>query len=152
MEVATEGTLFNLIDDLGKLPVKTVRYLFRQVLEILTTLRQYGVAHRDIKLENLLLDQNMNIKLIDFGFAADENISALDSYNGTHSYTAPEIWEKKIYNGLESDIFSCGVVLYILATGNFPFAQAISGDKLYGFIYHNKFSDFWNEVDPKQIL
>ena len=62
-------------------------------------LHQNGIAHRDIKLENIMVDTNMNIKLADFGFATNENINKLDSFLGSPAYMAPEILEGNIYNG-----------------------------------------------------
>lgn len=79
------------------------------------------VAHRDLKLENLLVDENLNLKVADFGFAKNENVKQLKSYKGTHTYMAPEIREAKVYNGKKVDIFSAGVILFILTQGIFPF-------------------------------
>ena len=75
---------------------------------------QKGAVHRDIKLENVLLDSDLNIKVADFGFAAYQNIKALNSYRGTKTYMAPEIREGKTYNGKKVDTFSIGVVIFII--------------------------------------
>ena len=83
-----------------------------------------GVAHRDIKLENILLDSDLNVKVADFGFAAYKNIHALNTRRGTKTYMAPEIREGKIYNGKKVDTFSLGVVIFTLVQGNFPFLKA----------------------------
>lgn len=80
--------------------------------------------HRDIKLENILVDKNMNLKLADFGFAANKNIDQLSTFRGTQSYMAPEIRQGKIYDGRQTDIFSFGVVLFTIVVGYFPFSTA----------------------------
>lgn len=62
-------------------------------------LHQNGIVHRDIKLENIMVDKQMNIKLADFGFATNENIHKLDSFVGSPAYMAPEILDGGVYNG-----------------------------------------------------
>lgn len=82
------------------------------------------VCHRDLKLENILFDSNANVKLADFGFAVQKQIDHLKSYRGTFTYMAPEIKEGKIYNGSKIDIFSFGVILFVVTHGIFPFKEA----------------------------
>lgn len=92
------------------------------------------VAHRDLKLENLLIDENLNLKVADFGFAKNNNVNKLKSYKGTHTYMAPEIRESKVYDGKKVDIFSAGVILFILTQGIFPFQAAKKDDHYYKMI------------------
>ena len=80
-----------------------------------------GVAHRDLKLENILVDNELNIKIADFGFATFKNVNKLESYSGTMTYMAPEIKESKQYDGKKTDMFSIGVILFIIVQGIFPF-------------------------------
>lgn len=70
--------------------------------------------HRDLKLENILVDDGLTIKVADFGFATYKKINKLKSYRGTKTYMAPEIKEGKVYDGRQSDIFSVGVILFII--------------------------------------
>ena len=79
-----------------------------------------NVTHRDLKLENILVNANMDIKLTDFGFAT-YSADQLSAYGGTASYMAPEVHERKKYDGNASDVFSLGVILFLLVIGNFPF-------------------------------
>ena len=83
-----------------------------------------GISHRDIKLENLLLDENRNLKIADFGLCniMRDGIS-LETWCGSPDYAAPEILTKQIYDGTKVDSWSCGVILYILLFGMFPFSD-----------------------------
>ena len=80
------------------------------------------ICHRDIKLENILLDENNNPKLIDFGFSTCiPNDQKYKMFCGTPSYMGPEIVNKKEYTGPPADIWALGVLLYALICGTFPF-------------------------------
>ena len=91
-------------------------------------LHQKKIAHRDLKPENILLDDHLTVKLADFAFATNLNVDALQEYCGTSGYMAPEILERKTYDGLKSDIFSLGVMLLVLVTGKLPFKKAKMSD------------------------
>ena len=88
-----------------------------------------GITHRDIKLENIILDIHKNPKFIDFGFSVCSD-DKLKVFCGTPTYMAPEIVSKKEYYGKPSDIWSLGVCLYTLLVGHFPF-QANSEYELF---------------------
>ena len=79
--------------------LKTVLMLAEQLLTRVEYLHKMNYIHQDIKPENILIDDEMNLKLIDFGYAADKNINELNYSCGTQSYMAPEILEEEIYNG-----------------------------------------------------
>lgn len=89
-------------------------------------LHSRNVAHRDIKLENILIDHSThNIKIIDFGFSIfSPKDRLLNVFCGTPSYMAPEIVQKKEYSGSSVDIWACGIVLYVMLVGTFPFKAA----------------------------
>jgi len=100
-------------------------HIFKQVLSGIRFCHKQAIAHRDIKMENVLLDDNLNVKIIDFGFStwAPSN-QKLKIFCGTPSYMSPEIVNKKEYYGLPSDMWSLGVLLYAMLCGTFPFRGA----------------------------
>jgi len=92
------------------------------------------IAHRDLKLENILVDCDLNLKIADFGYASFQKTDLLSSYRGTFTYMAPEIKEGKPYNGLKVDLFSAGVILFILIRGIFPFKEARKEEFFYNLL------------------
>jgi serine/threonine protein kinase len=110
------------------------RFFALQMLDSIEYLHTRRVVHRDLKLENLLLDDHLNMKLADFGFASYKSIDCLKSYRGTMTYMAPEIKEGKQYKGTKVDLFSFGVILFILVHGIFPFKEARPEEYFYNLI------------------
>ena len=106
-----------------KLPSKLqTKSMMRQMIEAVTYLHKKGIVHRDIKLENILVDKHYNIKMIDFGLSAikETEFDILHDTLGTLRYTAPELIKGEGYN--ESvDIWGLGVIFFMLLTGEFPF-------------------------------
>ena len=97
-------------------------------------LHDKGIVHRDLKPENTIVDSELNLKLTDFGFATSKNIDKLNSYRGSKRYMAPEIKEKKKSDGRKTDIFSLGVILFVLVKGIFPFREGNCSDCFYKLI------------------
>ncbi|EGR30993.1 protein kinase domain protein [Ichthyophthirius multifiliis] len=96
--------------------------IFRQIVSSIEYCHSKQICHRDIKLENILLDENNNPKLIDFGFSTCiPNDKKYKMFCGTPSYMAPEIINKQEYCGPPADIWALGVLLYALLNGTFPF-------------------------------
>ena len=94
----------------------------------------------------------MNLKLIDFGYAASKNISDLTSFCGTPTYMAPEILRRDMYKGKEADIFSLGVSLFWLVFGGFPFEDANREDELYQLLLAGDEDAFLKAVDPDHYM
>ena len=95
LEYVEGGLLFDLCKSGGALGEDAGRYLFKQLVDSMKYMHSRGVVHRDLKIENILFDQNMHLKVADFGFATYRNVGQLKSYRGTMTYMAPEIKEGK---------------------------------------------------------
>jgi len=106
----------------NKLPEPEAKRLFSQIVNAIQYCHSKNVVHRDIKLENILLDGNKNVKVIDFGFSVVVNtVCKLSMFCGTALYIAPEIISRKSYWGPPVDVWSLGVILYVMLSGKFPF-------------------------------
>ena len=119
---------------------KEARRLFQQIIFGLEYLHINGVSHRDLKPENILLDQDKNVKICDFGLSnkmKDGNF--LYSSCGSPNYAAPELINGKSYNGALIDIWSSGVILYTILTGQLPFNEK-QANKLYQKIRECKYT------------
>ncbi|XP_078318714.1 testis-specific serine/threonine-protein kinase 1-like [Crassostrea virginica] len=122
MEFLPRGNLLDFVNHLGHLMESDARRLFHQLLDIVAYLHEKNVCHRDIKLENLMLDSCFNLKLTDFGFARYMKKSGLLNTNcGSYVYSAPEVLEGAEYEGVQADIWSMGVCLYAMVCGKLPF-------------------------------
>ncbi|XP_063372186.1 serine/threonine-protein kinase par-1 [Cydia amplana] len=121
-EYAPNGEIFDHLVSKGRMPEPQAARLFTQMVSAVGYCHARGVVHRDLKAENLLLDTHMNIKLADFGFS-NEYVrgAALATWCGSPPYAAPELFEGRRYDGPKADIWSLGVVLYVLVCGALPF-------------------------------
>ena len=125
------------------------KLIFYKILKGVEACHSVGICHRDLKLENILLDDKFSPKICDFGLAIQNN-GHLDDFPGTPNYAAPEIIYNQKYDGFKSDIFSLGVILFNLVTGKLGFVQAILQDDYYGLIMTKKFDEYWIKIG-KQI-
>ncbi|XP_041565551.1 MAP/microtubule affinity-regulating kinase 3-like [Drosophila elegans] len=125
MEYASRGELFDHLVKKGRLQEADARVLFRQLVSAIQYCHSKRIVHRDLKAENLLLDQDMNIKIADFGFSNRfEPNAQLETFCGSPPYAAPELFKGRKYCGPEVDSWSLGVVLYALVSGTLPFDGA----------------------------
>ncbi|XP_049272129.1 serine/threonine-protein kinase SIK2 isoform X3 [Rhipicephalus sanguineus] len=121
-EYASQGEVFEFISRHGRMPEPMARRKFWQVLLAVEYCHSQHIVHRDLKAENLLLDSHMNVKLADFGFSNFYSPTGyLTTWCGSPPYAAPEVFEGKRYVGPEVDVWSLGVVLYVLVCGALPF-------------------------------
>lgn len=124
MEYVKGGELFGKVAK-GKLKEDVARRYFQQLISAVDYCHSRDVYHRDLKPENLLLDENGNLKVSDFGLSAlaesKRQDGLLHTTCGTPAYVAPEVINRKGYDGAKADIWSCGVILYVLLAGYLPF-------------------------------
>ncbi|KAI5570853.1 hypothetical protein POPTR_011G067600v4 [Populus trichocarpa] len=124
MEYVRGGELFNKVAK-GRLKEEVARRYFQQLISAVSFCHARGVFHRDLKPENLLLDENGNLKVSDFGLSAVPDQIRQDglfhTFCGTPAYVAPEVLAKKGYDAAKVDIWSCGIVLFVLMAGYLPF-------------------------------
>ncbi|XP_065021328.1 CBL-interacting protein kinase 5-like [Musa acuminata AAA Group] len=124
MEYVRGGELFNKVAK-GRLKEDVARKYFQQLIAAVDFCHSRGVYHRDLKPENLLLDEKGDLKVSDFGLSAlgasRRQDGLLHTTCGTPAYVAPEVITKKGYDGSKADIWSCGVILFVLLAGYLPF-------------------------------
>ncbi|XP_044763367.1 serine/threonine-protein kinase SIK3-like isoform X2 [Coccinella septempunctata] len=121
-EYAHKGEIFDHLVQKGRMPEEEAKRIFSQIVSAVSYCHSQGVVHRDLKAENLLLDHNMNIKLADFGFSNQfTEGTLLSTWCGSPPYAAPELFQGLKYDGPKVDIWSLGVVLYVLVCGYVPF-------------------------------
>ena len=128
--------------------------IFYEILLGLETCHENGISHGDIKLQNILFNSNFRIKLIDLGFAKKIKEGLISEITGSKYYNAPEMFScaTKGYDGVLADIFSLGVVLFVLVMGFYPFDKPNMFDSRYKLISKKDFDNFWKKCEQKKIL
>lgn len=125
MEYAAGGELFDRINRYGRFGEAEARFFFQQLMCGVSYCHYMQICHRDLKLENALLNGNLKaprLKICDFGYSKSSVLhSRPKSTVGTPAYIAPEILSKKEYDGKLADVWSCGVTLYVMLVGEYPF-------------------------------
>ncbi|KAJ5947039.1 hypothetical protein N7466_000054 [Penicillium verhagenii] len=115
--------LYNYLLHHGPLPVDKVKRIFTQLVGAVAYVHSKSCVHRDLKLENILLDKQENVKLCDFGFTREYEgkSSYLQTFCGTICYSAPEMLKGEKYAGEKVDVWSLGIILYALLAGELPY-------------------------------
>eukprot|EP00249_Psilotum_nudum_P012508 c23824_g2_i5 orf=476-1762(-) len=156
MEYVNGGELFDKIVDQGKLREDQARKYFRQLIHAVDYCHSRGVYHRDLKPENMLLDSNSDLKVSDFGLSAlsqqRQDDGLFHTICGTPNYVAPEVINEKGYDGARADLWSCGIILYVLLAGFLPFDES-NLITLYRKIDQADFSfPSWFSVGAKKLI
>ncbi|KAI9159602.1 hypothetical protein LWI28_000036 [Acer negundo] len=155
MEFVKGGELFAKVAK-GRFSEDLGRRYFQQLISAVGYCHSRGVFHRDLKPENLLVDENGNLKVSDFGLSAVADQirpdGLLHTLCGTPAYVAPEILTKKGYDGAKVDVWSCGVILFVLTAGYLPFNDP-NLMAMYKKIYKGEFRcPKWMSSDLKRFL
>ena len=147
MELVPNGDLYQYLIQ-GKFGENTARYYFEQLLDAIEHLHKNNYCHLDIKPENILIDEEFNLKLTDFGFATYIGEGKrIHERSGTERYMSPEAFRGtslvKGYDGCKADIFALGIILFIMVSGSPPFAKASSDDAWYRPALAGNWDKFW---------
>ncbi|KAI3963561.1 hypothetical protein MKW92_012427 [Papaver armeniacum] len=156
LEFVTGGELYDKIAKKGRLKEDEARKYFQQLIHAVDYCHSRGVFHRDLKPENLLLDANGDLKVSDFGLSALpqqlREDGLLHTVCGTPQYVAPEVINDKGYDGAKADFWSCGVILFVLMAGYFPFEESNLMD-LYNKIFKAEFTIApWFSSGAKKLI
>jgi len=146
VEYAQSKDLFYLVRDLKSLDEEVARTYFHQVIKGIEYIHKKKIAHMDIKLENLFLDKDYSIKVGDFDLAQYFE-EKCQKGKGTRNYRAPEVIRRKCQNFGAADIYSIGVVLFLMLLGRFPFAERKVNNTIELDLYATFQEDpdaFWN--------
>ena len=157
LEYASNGELKDYVNGTNsRIPENISAKLFLKIVLGVKFLHENDIAHCDLKPENILLDKYFNPKINDFGFSQKFNGKKgdylLHKKSGTPIYSSPDVRLAftKGYDGIKNDIFSLGVLLFVITIGEFPFESATYSDDKYKFIIKGRFPKFWenfNNID-----
>lgn len=147
LEYAEGGDALKHIQATGAIREDRARVWTAQITSAVRYMHDIDIAHRDLKLENLLIDANDNMKLCDFGFVREALSGDLSqTYCGSKSYAAPEILQGRPYDPKKADVWAIGVILYIFVTGKMPFDET-KGTK--SILEEQRALDFrWSRARP----
>ena len=147
-----KGNLFNYIQipNQGFIE-KHAKFIFYKILIAVKALHVNSICHRNLKLEDILLDQNFNPIISDFCLATNNNVYALNEFVGTQGYMSPQVINNDVYDGFKEDVFSLGAALFILVTGRRGFISATIHDNLYSYIANRNYDGYWNAIQNNGI-
>eukprot|EP00727_Mastigamoeba_balamuthi_P000115 m51a1_g1010 putative myosin light chain kinase (388) ;mRNA; f:597582-599415 len=149
MEHVDGGELFSKICFHGHMAEEDARVVFSQILSAVNYLHSRGVAHRDLKAQNILVSNSLEVKLVDFGLSVDSTVSWMKTMCGSPSYVAPEVFDCMPYT-TQCDMWSLGVLLFAMLSGQLPFSSE-SQLELYQDITQGAYtfdSPVWASVSP----
>lgn len=146
-ELFTKGELFYYLADKDGLPAPIVRHYGKQLIDALRHMHDKGVAHRDLKCENILMDDEYNLKISDFGFACPISGRRGRGYSsehvGSNQYMAPELQMGVQYQPQTVDWYAFAVILFMLYSGRAPFVEATLSDPHFKLLAAHDSAKFW---------
>jgi len=122
-------TLYNLIEINNYIEEDTSRVLYRQVLEGVEYLHKNNIVHNDIKDENIIVTEDLVVTIIDFGSATVDHGEMTRTYCGSEPYTSPEVAQGGRYHRVSQEIWSLGVLLFVMVYGEYPFANIVKTEE-----------------------
>jgi len=145
LELATGRELFDFLAFTGNFDESIARTYFHQLINGVGYSHSLSIVHRDLKPENLLLSSDFTLKIADFGFANafTENERLMYTECGTPGYMAPEVFTRSGYDGCGADVWSCGVILFIMLAGFPPFQKPAMNDWWFNKLATNRQHLFW---------
>ena len=151
--IHSELYLYLTINHNQRFTERQAKLIFKKILEGIRAMHNANICHRDLMVENILLDGNYNPKISGFYFSCI-NANNLQDIHGITPYTAPELLLNQPYNGIQSDIFSLGQLLFVLVTGRLGFNNANQNDNFYRLIMnpqnHAQYWEFFNNLNLSQ--
>ena len=151
--IHSELCLYLKINHNQRFTERQAKFIFKKILEGIRAMHNANICHRDLMAENILLDGNYNPKISGF-YLSCINANNLQDIHGITSYTAPELLLNQPYNGIQSDIFSLGQLLFVLVTGRLGFKHANQNDNFYRLIInpqnHAQYWEFFNNLNLSQ--
>ena len=147
LEYMPNNDLFYYATHLNGINEQKIKKNYYRILKAVQQCHDKGICHRDLKLENIMFNEQNEPVLCDFGYGGllNENEKFTD-FVGTINYMAPEILRRIPYSGILSDIFSLGVILFALIIQKFGFEEATPSDKLYRLIIQKKYEEYWEKI------
>ena len=142
MELVECGNLYDLIMLCGYFQEPNARFYFHQIIEALNYYHNHSSCHRDLKLENILIDKDYNLKITDFGSSTSLDKVTPTTMPSLDSYKAPEILQSNSYSGPKVDLWAAGVILFTMVSQEFPFVPKRE-DKHFMCLARNRTDIFW---------
>jgi serine/threonine protein kinase len=147
MELVQGGLLFDLCLTMVAVGEDAGHLFLMQMVEAIEYMHTCRVVQGDLKLESILTDDKLNLKITDFGFACYKSIDSLKSCRGTMTYLAPEIKKGKVHKGTQVDLLSVGIILFINVQGIFPAKKARKEEYFYNSLLTGQIDTYFTKVN-----
>ncbi|OZC11742.1 kinase domain protein [Onchocerca flexuosa] len=152
MELAEKGDLLTFVQQNGAQSESTAQRWMKQLISAIYYMHMHSIAHRDLKLENILLFADNSIKIADFGFCREARNGDLSrTFCGSKSYSAPEILLGQEYLPFKADIWSLGVVAFVLVTNRMPYNERVANNSIIVEAQRNRTYRYSKKLQLSQI-